>query len=619
MFKNRVRTAALAGAIAVATGVSGVAVPAFAEDTNPASTIGGGFNKPDASADNGSVAENATEEQLYAMTNETANYILNNNEFEEAYTQAASIQGDGINLFEQAQWKAYVEFANEATAQLAKAEANYQTAINSVNYALEKDKAADAAWANYEEKAVDYNNTVTNIIGKEGLYKNGGLFGFDLDALNAEGAKGGLPDLKTPDALGFPIVKVDPEDSNSVNTVPEQNIKNLEEAIKVYKKQYDRAGDRDGDKKGQFITRHYIDTLEELIADAEMLLEALKNDHAALEEAREAAQAASREAQKSDVLVRQAFLERAYAQVKVIRVLEANFAAGKRELELREANDNQTVDIDGTTPKPTLREAYFELIQHGGLLGDALDKNYELLKDQEKDFLDLVDWTYKNSPKGNYGKYEGNRIYGPRIVVDGLPGHIGNPEAPFAKAPVALFNGDAHSDEERNAYTAAKIAANREVFGPAHYNDVKWEEQYKKVVNADNAVQADIQAQADAIDARKKKDDQTDALIDAVKALANKAGSESNGGAAGADNAGDNGKDGKDGNAGDNGKDGKGDNAGNSGKKDQSSDIKSKLSSEDGKPSALGIFGIVAGVLAAVAAAFPAIAKALNLDIKLPF
>ena len=46
-------------------------------------------------------------------------------------------------------------------------------------------------------------------------------------------------------------------------------------------------------------------------------------------------------------------------------------------------------------------------------------------------------------------------------------------------------------------------------------------------------------------------------------------------------------------------------------------DIKAKLSSEDGKPTKLGIAGIVAGVLAAIAAVVPAAAQALN--IKLPF
>ena len=49
------------------------------------------------------------------------------------------------------------------------------------------------------------------------------------------------------------------------------------------------------------------------------------------------------------------------------------------------------------------------------------------------------------------------------------------------------------------------------------------------------------------------------------------------------------------------------------------SSARDALSSKDGKPTPLAIFGIVAGVLAAVAAAFPVIAKTLNLNIKLPF
>ena len=53
--------------------------------------------------------------------------------------------------------------------------------------------------------------------------------------------------------------------------------------------------------------------------------------------------------------------------------------------------------------------------------------------------------------------------------------------------------------------------------------------------------------------------------------------------------------------------------------KDKKSSARDALSSKDGKPTPLAIFGIVAGVLAAVAAAFPAIAKTLNLNIKLPF
>ena len=79
MFKNRVRTAALAGAIAVATGVSGVAVPAFAEDTTATNIQGGGFNEPDASLAKDVKAENVTEDQLLKLVGATHHYIINNN------------------------------------------------------------------------------------------------------------------------------------------------------------------------------------------------------------------------------------------------------------------------------------------------------------------------------------------------------------------------------------------------------------------------------------------------------------------------------------------------------------------------------------------------------------
>ena len=77
---------------------------------------------------------------------------------------------------------------------------------------------------------------------------------------------------------------------------------------------------------------------------------------------------------------------------------------------------------------------------------------------------------------------------------------------------------------------------------------------------------------------------------------------------------------GKDGDDADAGKDGDDADAGKDGddqNKDKKSSFKDALSSEDGKPSTLGIVAIVGGVLAAIAAAFPFVKDALN--IKLPF
>ena len=610
MFKNRVRTAALAGAIAVATGVSGVAVPAFAEDTTATNIQGGGFNEPDASLAKDVKAENVTEDQLLKLVGATHHYIINNNEFRELYEAAAAANTDGLDRSEQADHKAYQAAANEATKQLAQAEKNVQAARASVAYALQNDKAADQAWANYEEKAFDYNNTVTNIVGDHkgtGVgntttpgndeYKHFGLLKSDLDKTNgmenklndeSKFDKSKHPDLVVPD-----LEQIDPEDFASVQNTPKANIKKFEDMIKVYKERLDYTGWRNADKtENDYITRDYIPMVETLIADAEMLLEQLKADSAALEEARQAALAASRESQKTDILVRQGFLDQANAQVRVLRAMEAEFAIGARELELRESDDNATVVVDGQ--QVTLREAYAALIKHNtGIVSVAKDQNYNVYKTQQLKAGEFKAWA---TDKANF---DGNRIYAPEVPADFV-----NPESPWGKTPVAVWNGG--TDEERLAYLAAKVAAQQLWFGPNNYN-IEYEEAYRQVVNADNGVQkmiadskaAEEQAKADRDRAEKEAKDR-ERIANALENMGNNKG-------------GDNGSDGK---AGDAGKD----NAGkdNGGKKDQkSSDIKGKLSSEDGKPSALGIFGIVAGVLAAVAAAFPAIAKALN--IKLPF
>ena len=98
------------------------------------------------------------------------------------------------------------------------------------------------------------------------------------------------------------------------------------------------------------------------------------------------------------------------------------------------------------------------------------------------------------------------------------------------------------------------------------------------------------------------------------------ANSDKDGGDANSDKDGDDADSGKDGGDADSGKDG--DDA-NSDKdkddqnKDKKSSFKDALSSEDGKPSGLGIAAIVISVLGALAAAAPHAARALG--IKLPF
>ncbi|OHO54891.1 hypothetical protein HMPREF2635_06750 [Corynebacterium sp. HMSC035E02] len=589
MFKNRVRTAALAGAIAVATGVSGVAVPAFAQDTNTSNIQGGGFNEPDASLAKDVEAKNVTEAELRDRVAATDHYIVNNNQFRELYEAAAAANTDGLDRSEQADHKAYQAAANEATKQLAQAEKNVQDARASVAYALQNDKGADKAWANYEEKAFDYNNTVTNAAGGQRYGKDEsklGLLESDLNKVNDQvGNKvndedeTGLPKLEAPK-----LSPVDPENFESVQKTPAKNIKIFEDTIKTYKERLDYIGWRGADKgEDSYVTRDYEPLLKQLIADAEMLLEQLKADGAELEEARKAALEASRGAQATDILVRQGYLDQAHAQVRVLRAMEAEFAIGARVLELRESDENGTVVVN--EKQQTLREAYAALIAHeNGIVSKAKQKNMEVYEEQVRNFKGFKAWA---SDEANF---DGNRIWTPQIPAD-----FANPESPWGNTLVAVWDGD--TDQERLDYLAMKVAAQQLWFGPNNYN-LEYEEAYREVVNADNGVKkqiADSKAAEEQAKAERERAEQEakdrQRIADALENLA--------GGNKGGDNgSADNNK------GGDNNKD------------DKSSDIKDKLSN-DGKPTPLAIFGIVAGVLAAIAAAFPAIAKALN--IKLPF
>ncbi|WP_144790639.1 hypothetical protein [Corynebacterium singulare] len=665
MFKNRVRTAALAGAIAVATGVSGVAVPAFAEDTTVNSIQGPEFNKPDASKAEDVTAENFTEQELMALTNDTDKFIRSYNQWADLYPKVAALAGDGVDISEEQEYKDFQKFANLTTEQLAQAEKNVQTARASVAYALEKDKAADVAWNNYEEKAFDYNVTVTNVTGvKNGgnnpqgdkgsqyetdAFKKAGLLKSDIDAANKflndrgikiENAPGDVLDTSN---LSVPALEeINPLDFWSAQDTPKKNLKKFEKEIEQYKLRLDYAGHRSADKKDKnYIPREYIGLVETVIADAEMLYEQLKADTSALNEARDAAREASRESQKSDVLVRQGLLDRAWAQVYVLRPMEAQFAIGARVLELYESGENGTVVINGE--QLTLRQAYDRLIQHdansfdpktglpktasdkdgtiqgSNYVNEAINENYVAYVDASNKAIAIFD-DYHGDLQG----IDGRGICGPRESKDEVSAHpdgtAKDAADPFKSGlkdcvePLdkVFFDGAANQNDEAKEYKAMKVAAAERLFGPNNFN-LAWEEEYKKVLNADNGVQKaisdDAAAAKDREDQAKLAKQNADNSARIAAALENLKNGNSNGGNT---NGGDNASNGGDTNGGDKG----GNKGGDTGKGDKSS-VKDKLSSKDGKPTTLGIFGIVAGVLAAVAAAFPAIAKALN--IKLPF
>ena len=630
MFKNRVRTAALAGAIAVATGVSGVAVPAFAEDTTVNSIQGPEFNPADASAAKDVTAENFTEKQLLDLTNSTDKFIKSYNQYKDLYPKVAALGGDGIDISEEQEYKDFQKFANLTTEQLAQAEKNVQAARASVAYALEKDKAADAAWNNYEEAAFDYNVTVTNVTGVENggnnphgdkgsqyetdEYKKAGLLATDIqkanDFLNDRGIKieNAPGDVLDTSNLSVPALEeINPLDFWSAQDTPKKNLKKFEKEIEQYKLRLDYAGHRSADKNDKnYIPREYIGLVETVIADAEMLYEQLKADTAALNEARDAAREASRESQKSDVLVRQGLLDRAWAQVYVLRPMEAQFAIGARVLELYESGENGTVVINGE--QLTLRQAYERLIQEDAGAKTGTDKdgiiqgpNYvnEAIAENYKAYIDAskaAGTLYDDFP-GDLQGIDGRGICGPRESKDEkafnpdaanpLEGNAKNPEDPFKSGlkdcvePLdkVFFDGAANRNDEADEYIAMKKAAAARLFGPNNFN-LAWEEEYKKVLNADNGVQKmisdDAAAAKDREEQAKLAKQNADNSARIAAALENLKNGNSNGGNT---NGGDNASNGGDTNGGNsNG----GDKGGNAGKGDKSS-VKDKLSS-NGKP-----------------------------------
>ena len=101
MFNNRIRTAALAGAIAISTAASGVAIPAFAQETNPTFNITNGFNDADGSTVQPVGPVNHTEETLRDLTDSTGAYLEefqygNVEEIVEAYLQVQA-SADGFD------------------------------------------------------------------------------------------------------------------------------------------------------------------------------------------------------------------------------------------------------------------------------------------------------------------------------------------------------------------------------------------------------------------------------------------------------------------------------------------------------------------------------------------
>ncbi|MCZ9307402.1 hypothetical protein L8V01_07930 [Corynebacterium sp. c8Ua_181] len=429
MFKNRVRTAALAGAVAVATGVSGLAVPAFAEDNVVAQTQGDGFNPADNSAAEEVKALDNTEEALLKATGATKDYIDGHAELDQIIEEVLQDAEDGIDPSEEATYGDFKKQGEVATQELAKARKNVQDARAAVKFAKQKDDASDAAWKNVDKKKAELN--AAQSAAEEAISAK-------VDAVNAEGQKGGLEDLQAPSPASVDEIKA---------------------ALESYEEAYDHAGERDADQaEDNFIPRSYLAPLEELIATTKAQLKKVEDAEAALDKATAAAKDAAREAQKSDVLVRQALLDRARAQVHVLRLYEARFTVLTRVIELRESDADRNITIDGKDI--TLRQAYWNVLP--------------TLNENTTKYADSLSETEKN-------------------LLDGWNGDLDN------------FEG-AKEDGEAKAFDAMRTATKTNAYENS-FDAVEWEEALKLVLNKDNEVTKQIAAELEAAEQEKNEDD----------------------------------------------------------------------------------------------------------------
>ncbi|MDO5670450.1 MAG: S-layer protein PS2 [Corynebacterium sp.] len=325
MFQNRIRTAALAGAIAVATGISGLATPAFAVDT----TQQDGYNNQDGSASAPVVAQNITENELRSLTDGTADYLYvfqNDPSFTEIVDEYINLGQDGFDPSEQAAQKAFDDARQVASAELATASANIQKARNSVAYALEKDQIAEADWKAFVKALNDFRAVINPLIND-------------------------VNDKNTHVAPYFPVLETIPaaDGANAVSVF--RAIQALQAEVN---RQFELAGDWNIDiQDGQYVNREHMIALENL-------KNAVDAGYPALKAAYDTAVASNREAQKSDVIVRQLYLERATAQRDTLRAVEAYFSVVARYIELFQNNE-----IVGETTLRTLYREVLHNIWHG--------------------------------------------------------------------------------------------------------------------------------------------------------------------------------------------------------------------------------------------------------------
>lgn len=326
MFNNRIRTAALAGAIAISTAASGVAIPAFAQET---AVTTNGFNDADGSTIQPAPAVDHSEAELRDATDATGNYLaaFQSGDIEAIVGAYVDAGVDGFDPSEQAIFEAFEAARDEATQQLAFSAETITKTRESVAYALKVDQEATEAYLAYRNALRGAATSINPLI----------------DAANAANRTDGseieiydniflASDVFTDGPLLLPAYR----ELVALQTEVNEDLEWLGEF----------AIDNDPEN---YVQRYHIPAVEALKAEIDARLEAIEPLRADSAEK-------NRIAQKSDVLVRQLFLERATAQRDTLRVVEAIFATAARYVELYESDENVNVEGD------TLRNHYVALL-----------------------------------------------------------------------------------------------------------------------------------------------------------------------------------------------------------------------------------------------------------------
>ncbi|APT85643.1 hypothetical protein [Corynebacterium aquilae] len=426
MMKNRIRTAAIAGAVALATSLSGVAVPAFA-----AENTGNHMNKPDNSAPAAGTVK--SEAELRAAEDAISTWLIAKHDYRDQiqnkYQTAFAFKttNGALNVDEQSTVEAFEAVKKEISAQLAQAGKNADDARASVAAALADDEKARVASGALEGQVRDVHN--------KNLYIN------NLIAAVNKANKTGLGDI--------PYLWLDKTHTTSAATAA--NVADVLRAINIHLANVDHYGNVDNDDK-HFVARDYAAALE-----------TLKNDKAVKEltAVMGAGNDAILQAEKHDVIVLQAALARANAQVQTLRILEAVYGTTATFVDLYE-NDALYADYQEgwTTLRPKYKDVMLGLrALLPGAINDlkAADKIFnDSYEGFEVDLKNSTDWKKDQELRTYYTERGVLAIQNYNDIVNNADWQMAVEKLQLLKAQ---FGKDAQAEQAKAAEEAKKAEA----------------------------------------------------------------------------------------------------------------------------------------------------------------